>query len=161
MTTILVKNRKEAIEVIIEKIKKQFSLGKIIFCDPSKKIEITEENLIICEFNELDSDLNECLITETYIDTDDYFVKSFMVRNCFLIKEFKVFKKYETKPSKNTTEKSGISLNEAIDVLDINEGLWKKHGGAILERTEISLTVEEPDSSEIITWSIEEIEEKK
>lgn len=69
---------------------------------------------------------------------------------------FDIIKCYEGSPSKNKTEEKGLTFEEAKFELDINESLWRKHGGIVIERTEFRLVCEESDASEVITWSIDE-----
>lgn len=71
---------------------------------------------------------------------------------------YNITKNYEGKPSKNKTEETGLSLEDATNALDHNERLWRKNGGAIISRTETDLVCEESDGSETITWSIVENE---
>jgi len=53
----------------------------------------------------------------------------------------------------------GVSFQKAQEELVLNESLWNKHGGLVIDKTETSLTVQESDDSATITWSIEEVEE--
>lgn len=88
------------------------------------------------------------------------FIEENEYQNCsvqeFEAPTFNVTKSYESKPSKNNIEEKEVSLEKALQSLDISEILWRKNGGSIIERTEFSLTVEESDGSETITWTIEE-----
>ena len=70
---------------------------------------------------------------------------------------YNLLKNYEEKPSKSHVEKKGISLEKAQFELDVNERLWNKNGGLVIERTDMSLTVQESDESETITWIIKEV----
>ena len=72
---------------------------------------------------------------------------------------FNIRKSYEGSPSKNKIEEKGLSLEKAQFELDINERLWRKNGGSVIERTEFQLVCEESDDSEVITWTIQEIED--
>lgn len=88
------------------------------------------------------------------------FIEENEYQNCS-VREFKeptfnVTKSYESKPSKNNIEEKEVSLEKALQSLNVSEMLWRKNGGLIVERTEFSLTVEELDGSETITWTIEE-----
>jgi hypothetical protein len=71
---------------------------------------------------------------------------------------YNVNKQYEGKPSKNKVEEKEVTLDRAIQVLDITERLWRKNGGVIVSRSENELVCEESDGSEVITWTIEENE---
>jgi len=73
---------------------------------------------------------------------------------------YNIIKCYEGSPSKNKTEEKGLTFEEAKAHLDINESLWKKHGGLVRERTEFGLVCEESDASEVITWVIQEREDE-
>jgi hypothetical protein len=75
------------------------------------------------------------------------------------MKTYNIKKSYENSPSKNKIEEKGLTLEKAQFQLDINERLWNKHGGLVLERTEFQLICEESDDSETITWMIEEVED--
>lgn len=72
---------------------------------------------------------------------------------------FNIKKTYTESPSKTKIEEKALTLEKAQFELDINENLWRKNGGYIVNRDEFSLTVEESDGSETITWTIEECDE--
>lgn len=75
------------------------------------------------------------------------------------MKTYKISKAYENKPSRNTTESRGLSIEQAIRELDIIEMLWEKNGGIVEVKTEDSIVCSESDDSERITWTIIEEEE--
>ena len=72
---------------------------------------------------------------------------------------FNIRKKYTERPSKSYIEKKGLTFEKAQFELDTNELLWNRNGGLVINRDELSLTVEELDESERIIWVIEESDE--
>lgn len=72
---------------------------------------------------------------------------------------YNIKKSYDSKPSKNIIEEKGMTLENAKMQLDLNERLWKKNGGIVVERNDEALICEEADGSETITWTIEKLED--
>lgn len=71
---------------------------------------------------------------------------------------YNIKKSYDGAPSKNIIEEKGLTIDQATFQLDINERLWRKNGGLVIERTADTLVCEEADGSEKITWSLQEVE---
>lgn len=72
---------------------------------------------------------------------------------------YNIFKSYDSKPSQNKMDERALLLADAIFQLDVNESLWRKNGGSIVERGDMHLTVAESNGSEVITWTIQENED--
>jgi hypothetical protein len=79
--------------------------------------------------------------------------------NLLKMTTYNIKKSYEGAPSKTKIESKGLTLEKAISELDLNESLWLKNGGSIIERTDTALVCEESDASNVITWEIIEVEE--
>jgi hypothetical protein len=76
------------------------------------------------------------------------------------MKTYNILKSYDSTPSKNKVEETGITLEKAMFQLDVNESLWRRHGGQVISRTDSVLICEESNGNEIITWSINEVEDE-
>lgn len=68
--------------------------------------------------------------------------------------KYSVKKIYEGAESRNKYEAKGVLWEQAVTELDITQSLWQNKGGVIIERTEDSLTVEEPNGEGRIVFKI-------
>jgi hypothetical protein len=75
------------------------------------------------------------------------------------MKTYLIKKSYDSRPSKNHTEETGLSYDDAVASLNYTAKLWSKNSGEIVSHTADELIVAEQDESETITFSIEEIED--
>jgi len=72
--------------------------------------------------------------------------------------KYEIIKSYEGFPSKTKTEASSLDIEEAFSIINWNARQWQRHGGLIVEQSDMYCILEESDGSNLITYKIEEME---
>ena len=71
---------------------------------------------------------------------------------------YRITKKYENQTCRNCIDVTDTTFTYAVTILDMNQRLWRKHGGIVVSRkTKRQLICQESDGSETITWTIEKL----
>jgi hypothetical protein len=73
---------------------------------------------------------------------------------------YKIEKTYDYSPELNDTIESGLTYQEAVEVLELETKLVRSNGGSIIHHNQDGLMWEEADGSEIYTYNIYEQEEE-
>ncbi len=75
--------------------------------------------------------------------------------------KYEIIKTYEGFPSKTKTEASALEIDEALSIINWNALQWHRHGGLVVEQSDMYCILEESDGSNVITYQIIEMEEWK
>jgi len=69
---------------------------------------------------------------------------------------YKITKHYEDQPSRNTVDRSGLTISEAREWLQNTAKFWTDHSGIVESQTDDELTVTEGNGENRIIFKIEE-----
>ena len=76
------------------------------------------------------------------------------------MKTYEIKKTHDYSPSHDRVIESGLTYQEAVEVLELETKLVRSNGGSIIHHNQDGLMWEEADGSEIYTYNIYEQEEE-